>query len=125
MDLIIVFCAGFLAALVGSMAGGGAGFISVLTLLVLGLPLNVAVATNKLGDLGFFPLSIINFARSKLVKKSIFLPLIPLECTGVVIGTLLIIHIAPTLFKYAVTFIIVSLLATMFLHSKKVESQER
>lgn len=119
MESLAVFCAGFFAALVGSMAGGGAGFISVYTLLILGLPLNVAVVTNKFGDLGFFPLSIRNFAHNKLIKKRIFLPLILLEFTGVIIGTLLIIHISGIFVKYAVTLTLTPIFITMFFHSKK------
>ena len=98
MDLWIVLIAGFLAAFVGSMSGGGAGFISFYPLLFLGLPLNAAIATNKFGDVGFFPPSIRNFSTKKLIKKRIFLPLVIIEFIGVFIGTFLIISLSEAVY---------------------------
>ena len=51
---VIAFSAGALAALVGSMSGGGAGVIQLAGLLAVGLPVNSAVATHIFGDLGFY-----------------------------------------------------------------------
>jgi uncharacterized protein len=120
MDSLIVFGAGFLAALLGSMGGGGAGFVSIYVLLLLGLPLNAALATNKFGDLGFST-SLINFARQGLFKKQIFAPLLLLECAGALIGTLLIIHLSDTLIKYTLTIILIPLFILMVSHGKKVK----
>ena len=47
MDMLIVFIGGFLAALIGSAAGGGAGGLSFFALLFVGLPLPIAIGTYK------------------------------------------------------------------------------
>lgn len=122
MELWIIFIAGFLAAFVGSMSGGGAGFISFYPLLFFGLPLNAAIATNKFGDIGFFPPSIRNFANKKLIRKSIFLPLIIIESVGVIIGTFLIINLTEAMIKYIVTIIITPVFFLMVFENNKIKS---
>jgi hypothetical protein len=106
MELLIIFVGGFLAALFGSMAGGGAGFFGLYPLLFLGLPLNTAIATNAFGSLGFLITSIRNFALDGLVKKKIFLPLLPIQGVGIVVGTYLLINLNGFAIKLAVSLVI-------------------
>ncbi|HEY8109078.1 MAG TPA: hypothetical protein VIF43_03655, partial [Patescibacteria group bacterium] len=106
MDLLLVFIGGFLAALFGSMAGGGAAFFGLYALLFLGLPLNAAIATNSFGSLGFFMTSIRNFFNQGLVNKSIIITLLALQGIGVAIGTFLLIQLSGLAIKVIVTLII-------------------
>src|SRR4051794_27496516 len=106
MEILITFVAGFIAALLGSMGGGGAGFFGLYSLLLLGLPLNTAIATNKLGDIGFFPTSLRNFARQGLIQKKVFLPLLVIEGLGVAAGTLLLIQLSESAIKIIVTLVL-------------------
>ncbi|HZL07729.1 MAG TPA: sulfite exporter TauE/SafE family protein [Candidatus Dormibacteraeota bacterium] len=119
MHSFVLLFAGFLAALLGTMGGGGAGFVSIYVLLLFGLPINAALATFKFGDLGFST-SLINFARQGLFKKQIFMPLLLLECAGALIGTFLIIHLSDTLLKYTLTIILIPLFVLMLSHGKKI-----
>lgn len=107
MDLLIAFGGGFVAALLGSMAGGGAGFFGLYALLFLGLPLNTAIATNQLGSLGYLMTSIRNFTRAGLVRKKILLPLLVLQGIGVALGTFLLIQLNILAIKVIVTLVIV------------------
>jgi hypothetical protein len=109
MEILVTFVAGFIAALLGSMSGGGAGFFGLYALLLLGLPLNTAIATNKFGDVGFFPASIRNFARKGLIEKKIFFPLLILQGLGVTAGTFLLIQLSEGAIKIIVTLVIVPL----------------
>lgn len=106
MDIAITFIGGFLAALFGSMAGGGAGFFGLYPLLFLGLPLNSAIATNAFGSLGFLT-SIRNFAVNGYIEKKIFLPLLLLQGTGIAIGTFLLISFSGTAIKIAVSVVLI------------------
>jgi uncharacterized membrane protein YfcA len=107
MDLFIAFAGGFIAAFIGSMAGGGAGFFGLYALLFLGLPLNIGIATNKFGDIGFFPLSLRNFARQGFIKKKIFVSLLLLEAIGATAGTFLLIRLNENAIKIIVTLVII------------------
>ena len=93
LEFLIVFIAGFTAALVGSMSGGGAGIIQLAALLYIGLPVNSAVATHIFGDAGFYPPALRNFYRAKQIRKQVLPAIIVLNLLATIAGTLLIIHI--------------------------------
>jgi uncharacterized membrane protein YfcA len=107
VSFIVAFLGGLAAAFFGSMAGGGAGFLALYPLLFLGLPLNIAIATNNFGGIGFLPPSIRNFARKGLVKKKIFVPLLVFEGIGAILGTFLLIRLSAAMIKYAVTIVMI------------------
>lgn len=90
MHEFLLVIAGFLAAFIGTMSGGGAGLIALFTLLWLGLPINQAIATNKFGDLGFFLPACRNFAKAKKINKKALPLIIVINLIGVTIGTFMI-----------------------------------
>lgn len=67
-DYVIVILAGFAAGFVDSIAGGG-GMISMPTLLTLGVPPHVALATNKLQSSLGTCFSTANYAQRGLVTR--------------------------------------------------------
>jgi uncharacterized membrane protein YfcA len=79
-DYVIVVIAGFAAGFVDSIAGGG-GMISMPTLLWLGLPPHVALATNKLQSALGTSFSTANYARRGLVSSEGLAP--GIACTAV------------------------------------------
>ena len=125
MDICLTFCAGFLAALFGSMSGGGAGFFSFYSLLYLGLPLNAAIATNKFGDLGLFPAALRNFHQKKLIKKKIFAPQLILEFAGVTIGTLAIVQLNDLAIKYLMTIIFIPIFFMLAFKGKHAHKRKK
>lgn len=116
-----MFGAGFGAALLGTMGGGGAGFIALYPLLFVGLPLNAALATFKLGDLGFSPAALYNFSRAGLMRRRLIIPLLFLEGAGAIIGTLLIIRLPDEILRYLLTIVLAPMLIFMLWHGNDVK----
>lgn len=81
--------------------------LAVATLLLFGLPVNQAIATNKLGDLGFFFPAVRNFVNAKQINKAALPPIIAVNLLGVVVGTLLIAHLDEDIFRKLVIAILV------------------
>lgn len=106
MHELILLIVGFLAAFIGTMSGGGAGLLSVATLLYFGMPINQAIATNKFGDLGFFFPAVRNFLKAKQIKKKALPPIIAINLVGVTIGTLAITHLDTDIFRKLVIAIL-------------------
>lgn len=93
MHDLILLTAGFLAAFIGTMSGGGFGLISLFVLLSMGMPINQAIATNKLGDIGFFLPAVRNLVNAHQIKKGALPPIIIVNLLGVVVGTLAIVKL--------------------------------
>ena len=108
--MVIVCVAGFIAALVGSMSGGGAGIIQLAALLAVGLPANAAMATHIFGDLGFYPAAVPNFWRAGWIDRHKALPIILINLLATASGTLLIIYLDEELFARSVAISLVVLL---------------
>jgi len=94
------------------MSGGGAGLLAVATLLYFGLPINQAIATNKFSDLGFFLPALRNLIKAKQIKKKALPPIIAINISGVIIGTLLVTHLDATIFKKLVAVILAVILVS-------------
>ena len=124
LELLAVFIAGFTAALVGSMSGGGAGIIQLAALLYIGLPVNSAVATYIFGDAGFYPPALRNFYRAKQIRKQVLPAIIVLNLLATVAGTLLIIRINEDLLA---RIIALSLIVVLFfiVRDKHTPAKER
>lgn len=114
LDLAVVSAAGFLAALVGSMSGGGVGIIQLAGLLAVGLPVNSAVATHIFGDAGFYPPALRNFQRAKLLNRRDWLPIVALNLVATVGGTILIIKIDEGLLAKMIAISLVVVLVLTF-----------
>lgn len=95
-----------MAAFIGTMSGGGAGLISLFTLLAMGLPINQAIATNKFGDLGFFLPALRNLTKAQQVKKKALPAIILINVIGATIGTLLIAHLNADVLRKVVAVIL-------------------
>ena len=121
-ELLVVFGAGFLAALVGSMSGGGAGIIQLSALLYLGLPVNNAVATHIFGDAGFYPAALRNFKRAGQFKKQALPAIISVNLLATVAGTFLIIRIDEDLLA---KMIAASLIIILFITAKNKRIMQR
>ena len=106
MHELVLFIVGFIVAFVGTMSGGGAGLPAVATLLYYGLPINQAIATNKLGDMGFFLPALRNLVKAKQIKKKALPPIIAVNLLGVTVGTLLIVHLDADIFRKLVIVIL-------------------
>jgi len=70
----LIFLIGFAAAFIGALAGGGGGLLSIPALIFLGLPANIAIATNKFGAMGFVGSTVGKFHKEKYIEWKYALP---------------------------------------------------
>ena len=124
MHELILFIAGFMAAFIGTMSGGGAGVIGLFTLLAFGMPVNQAVATNIFGNLGFFPPAVRNFSKAKQLKKKALPAIIIINLIGVALGTLAITHLDLNILRKFIAAILV-LIVIRSLLKKNYATTER
>jgi len=85
INLILLCIAGFFAALVDSIAGGG-GLISVPAFMLAGLPPRLTLGTNKFSATTASFTSSIKFIKSGKVKFDILKYLIPFTLIGAALG---------------------------------------
>ncbi len=104
--LILLFGVGFLAAIIDSVVGGG-GLISIPALLLTGLPLPVAVGTNKLAASMCSLTSAISFIRSGKINFNLVKYLIPLSLIGAVLGSITVQHVPTSFLKPLVIFLLI------------------
>jgi uncharacterized membrane protein YfcA len=83
--ILFLLAAGFVAAFVDSVAGGG-GLISLPAMLMTGLPLTVALGTNKLASTTGSLTSTISFMFSGKVNKRLVAWLFPVTFVGAALG---------------------------------------
>jgi uncharacterized membrane protein YfcA len=84
--LVFLLIAGFIAAFIDSVVGGG-GLISMPALLLTGLPPGVALGTNKLAGTASSMTSTISFLRSGHIEKRLVFALFPISFAGSALGT--------------------------------------
>jgi uncharacterized membrane protein YfcA len=121
---LILLIVGFVVAFIGTMSGGGAGILALFTLIAFGMPINQAIATNKLGDFGFFLPAVRNFVKAKQIKKKALPAIIIINVVGAGIGTLMIAHFNEATFRKVVAVILVVIIIAC-LRKKEYALKER
>ncbi|MBU0980313.1 MAG: sulfite exporter TauE/SafE family protein [Nanoarchaeota archaeon] len=116
MDLTIiwVFFIGFLASFIGGMVGGG-GLISIPFLIFVGLPPQVAVATNKFGSLGGASSVASVFWKKKKIIWCYVLPFSIIAIVGGFIGANILVKVDEKALGKAIGVIILLILPFIFL----------
>ncbi len=110
---IFVFLIGFISSLVGTIGGAG-GLLSIPFLMFVGLPPQIAIATNKFGSLGRSFGAIPKFFKEKKINWKYVPPFIAINIVGAVIGANLLISINEELLTKIVGFIILLVLPFLF-----------
>ncbi len=90
----------FLAGLVDSIGGGG-GLISLPAYLLAGLPVHMAIATNKLSSACGTSLAAGRFIRRGLVRLRLAIPSVAAAVLGSSLGARLSLGVSETVMKYA------------------------
>jgi uncharacterized membrane protein YfcA len=98
--------AGFIAAFIDSVVGGG-GLISMPALLMTGLPPSVVLGTNKLASICCSSTSSISFLRSGKMDLGLIKYLFPLSLIGSILGAYTVRLIPPELLKPLVIIMLV------------------
>jgi uncharacterized protein len=112
--LFSVFLIGMLASFFGTMVGGGT-LLSIPFLMMVGLPPQVAIATERFGGIGQVIASFLKFFKSgKIVWKYLF-RLTVISIAGSLIGANILININPVILHNMVGVMILVLLPLLFL----------
>jgi len=117
VDMVLFLMgAGFIAAFIDSVVGGG-GLISLPALLITGLPPTIALGTNKMASvMGSFT-STISFMRSGKINIEIIKYLFPLSFIGSAFGVIAVQQIPSQFLKPLVVVMLV--VVTIYTFTKK------
>lgn len=115
---ILIFIIGIISGFLGATVGSG-GMITVPVLLFLGFPPNVAVATNKAGNIGCFLSAVKEYWKNKKIDWNIAIPLSAIMIIGSIIGTQIIVRLDTGFLEKLIAIVILIFLPFLFLSKKK------
>lgn len=107
VKIIFLCSAGFLAAFVDSIAGGG-GLISVPAYFAIGFPAHFTLGTNKFSSSFGSITSTLRFAKSGKVDRDLLKILLPFVFLGAVAGVSTVLVLDPSLLKPIVLILLVA-----------------
>ncbi|MCS7464751.1 TSUP family transporter [Paenibacillus doosanensis] len=110
--LLFLITAGFVAAFIDSVVGGG-GLVSLPALLLTGMPPSLVLGTNKLGGTLSSVTSTLSFLISGKINGKLVLALFPLSFVGSALGTYAV-HLLPSEFLKP---LVVGLLVIVLIYS--------
>ncbi len=114
--ILFLMGAGFISAFIDSVVGGG-GLISLPALLLVGLPPNIALGTNKVASAMGSLTSTISFMRSGKINFALVKYLFPLSFMGSVFGVIAVQQIPSQFLKPLV--VIMLIVVTIYTFTKK------
>lgn len=116
---ILFLCgAGFLAAFVDSIAGGG-GLISVPAFLISGISPHLALGTNKFCSSAASFTSSFQFAKSKKVDFNLLKYLVPFTLLGAIVGVNTVLKVNES-FLYSLVLILILFVGLYTIFSKSI-----
>lgn len=119
-----IFAIGFIASFINSIAGGGGGILSIPFLILLGLPPQVAVATNRFGALGMGASTIYQFFRNRKIIFRYIVPLAVISVAGGLIGANILVRIDEEFLGQSVGVLILLVLPVIFL-KKEIGTEQK
>ncbi len=111
---VLVVLVGIVAGFLGAVIGGG-GLISIAMLIFLGLPPQSAIATNKLGSIGYSISAIYQFRKKRKIVWKYVLPFSLLSIAGAIVGAYGLLMVDVDLLKKLVGIFLICLLPFIFL----------
>ncbi len=108
--IVAVFLTGIAASFIGGVTSGGGGLISLPVLIFLGLPADVAVATNRFGSLGGITGNLIKFFKTDKVVYKYIIPLALVSTIGGIIGANMLVNIDKNYLTKIIGLVILALL---------------
>lgn len=115
LPLIIVGVVGLIAGVLSGIGGGGAGMIMIPTLIAVGLPPQVAVATGKMNGLGAAIGGLSAFAKSGHLRKDILRVMIPTAIIVGIITPFVFAQINSATFQIILGFLLILLVPTLLI----------
>ena len=114
--LIPLLVAGFVAAFVDAMAGGG-GLISLPALMLAGMPPALALGTNKMASSIGTVASTATFVRAGKLNVKLVLKQIPFTFVGAVLGVFAVQHLSNAVLKPLILVLLIAV--TIYTVAKK------
>ncbi len=108
--LAFLIIAGFVAAFIDSIVGGG-GIISLPALLAAGLPPHVALGTNKLAGTGASSMATLQYVRHGLIRPRVAATLIPFSLAGTLLGAATVLQVDASFIRALVITVMVAMTA--------------
>lgn len=121
--MVFLCIAGFIAAFVDSIAGGG-GLISLPALLLAGVPPHFSLGTNKFASTAASFTSSIKYAKSGKVNFKVLKYLIPCTLVGAVLGVSMVLKMDQS-FLYTLVLVLVLFVGIYSIFSKSIGSEDR
>lgn len=112
--LIATFFVGMFGSFIGAMVGSG-GLISIPFLIFIGLPPQIAIATNKFGAVGLKLGVVTKFWKTKHIKWKYFLPFTILSFVAAFVGSNILLSVDKEILKTVVSVILLIILPFIFL----------
>ncbi len=114
ITLIGVFLIGIISSILGSLVGG-ASLLLIPFLIFIGLPPQVAIATDKFGSIGNALSAFYKFQKAKKIRWKYVPILAILSLAGSLIGANILLNIDPKILQNIVGFILLLLMPFIFL----------
>ena len=114
ITLFFVFLIGIFASIFGTMVGGGT-LLSIPFLIIVGLPPQVAIATERFGGIGQTIAAFIKLFKSQKIVWKYVLCLTIISVTGSLIGANILVNINPVILHNLVGVIVLALLPLLLL----------
>ena len=108
-ELLLVFVIGLATGFVDSTVGGG-GLISVPSLIFLGLPPQIAIATDRFGTIGQSLTATYKFWKAKKIVWKYVPILVVLSLVGSVIGANLLVKTGPDVLQKVIGVLLIAML---------------
>lgn len=123
---IIVMAVGMVGGFFNVFVGAGS-LLTIPVLIILGLPVHIAIATNRLGVTGSDIAGWYEFHKKKMIDYRAAVIIAVPSLTGAVIGAGLVLSIDETILKKVIAVITCSILGLMFLRPEAgiVHSQKK
>ncbi|MBU0586642.1 sulfite exporter TauE/SafE family protein [Candidatus Micrarchaeota archaeon] len=110
LNLFIIFISGLLVSIVTGVAGGGIAIFIIPLLTIFGLPIQVAIATQKFGNLGSATTGTYRFGKDKKIIYKYAIPVVLLGMVGAAIGAQILIEINQEILSILVGIVILALI---------------
>ncbi len=122
--LIAAFLVGVFAAFIGSMVGSG-GLISIPFLIFLGLPPQIAIATNRIGAVGLQIGALVRFLKSNEIDWRYVVRFGLLSLAGAQIGARLLLQADDAILRHIIVgFMLAMLPLLFFMKNLGIENKE-
>lgn len=116
LHIVLSLLAGIGAGFLGAVTGGG-GLLSIPALIFIGLPVDVAIATNRFSAFGIMMAALPRYYVAKKIDWKIAAKLVPIAILGGFVGSKTLTHINTQLLSVLVGVLLLLMIPVVLLNS--------